>query len=190
MDVHLGKRFGWEARRVVLFHDHSEADELFDRVLSRTLFSFQTNRRLFRGMIAFQDDARWQQVFEGILRRSRFDLPTDMRDEYLRLSYDYVMDYLAEGGQARAAGLDPIGEANLRLSKAVRREAREEGGRLDPRELDEVAREFFPLPSTPLLYVPRARGIEVPGLRNLTEPASEREAEPLPQGRPSPESSS
>jgi hypothetical protein len=175
---------------VVLFHDHSEADELFDRVLSRTLFSFRTNRRLFRGMIAFQDDARWQQVFDEILRRSRFDLPPDVRDEYVRLSFDYVMDFLADGGKARASALDPIGEANLKLSKAVRREALEEGARLDPQALDEVANEFFPLPSGPLLYVPRARGLEIPGLRALTAPASEPEGGPLLPDRPSRETSS
>ena len=49
MDVLLGRRFGAGAREVVLVHDHSAADELFDRVLSRTLFSFRTNRRIFRG---------------------------------------------------------------------------------------------------------------------------------------------
>jgi hypothetical protein len=68
MDVHLGERFTAEARKVVLFHDHADADRLFDDVLSRTLFSFQTNRRIFRGMVAFQDDARWHRVFAEILR--------------------------------------------------------------------------------------------------------------------------
>ncbi|MSR22906.1 MAG: hypothetical protein EXR92_05085 [Gemmatimonadetes bacterium] len=164
MDVHLGKRFGGEARRIVLFHDHSEADELFDRVLSRTLFSFQTNRRIFRGMIAFQDDERWQQIFEKILNRSRFDLPVEMRDRYVRLSYDFVMDFLAEGDKARALSLDPIGEQNLKLAKVARREARLEGYVRDPESLEELADQYFALPSGPLLYLPRAPGIEVPGL--------------------------
>ncbi|MEX0856333.1 MAG: zinc dependent phospholipase C family protein [Gemmatimonadota bacterium] len=164
MDVHLGKRFGGEARRIVLYHDHSQADELFDRVLSRTLFSFRTNRRLFRGMIAFQDDDRWKLVFDEILRRSRFDLPGDARDRYVQLSYDYVMDYLVQGKDARASALDPVGDAHLQLSKTLRREALLEGGRTDPAALHEVAEAFFPLPKEPLLYVPKARGIEVPGL--------------------------
>jgi hypothetical protein len=164
MDVRLGERFLGEARRVVFQHDHEEADDLFDRVLSRTLFSFRTNRRIFRGMIAFQDHDRWKQVFDGILRRSRFDLPDRIRDRFVRLSFDHVMEHLEEPEGSRAAALDPIGDVNLKLAKAVRRQAlagRPDG---DPELMEEVADEFFPLPGEPLLYVPRARSIEVPGL--------------------------
>jgi hypothetical protein len=164
MDVRLGERFLGEARQVVLHHDHEEADDLFDRVLSRTLFSFRTNRRIFRGMIAFQDDDRWKQIFDGILKRSRFDLPMYLRDRYVQFSFDFVMDYLIRGEESRAAALDPIGDVNLKLAKTVRREAL--GGRRG-REMgvmEEVANEFFPLPGEPLLYVPRVRPLEIPGL--------------------------
>jgi len=170
MDVHLGARFGKRARRIVLRYDHSEADELFDRVLSRTLFSFRTNRRLFRGMIAFQDDERWKQVFEEVLRRSRFDLPEELRDRYVRLSYDHVMEHLATPEGSRASLLDPIGEEKLRMAKTLRREALARGQGLSPAALREVADTYFPLPAGPLLYVPRARSLTVPGL--MADPAS------------------
>lgn len=170
MDMHLGDRFLIKARRVVLHHDHAEADELFDRVLSRTLFSFQTNRRIFRGMVAFQDDVRWRNVFAEMLRRSRFDLPQDLRDRYVRLAFDYVMEYLSDRHRSRAAALDPVGEINLKLSKSVRRRgmAQRPWVGLKPGEkpdlLEAWADEFFPLPGEPLLYVPRARSLRVPGL--------------------------
>lgn len=180
MDVHLGKRFGGAARRIVLLSDHGEADELFDRVLSRTLFSFQTNRRIFRGMIAFQDHDRWQQVFDEILRRSRFDLPLHTRDRYVRLSYDHVMGYLADPDTARAAGMDPTGEVNLRLAKSVRREAFSTLRRRDPEILWEMADQFFPLPEGPLPFLSRAGELAVPGLDGLRRSASDQEAEPPP----------
>jgi hypothetical protein len=172
MDVHLGERFTGEARQIVLFHDHDEADALFDQVLSKTLFSFRTNRRIFRGMVAFQDDERWRQVFAEILRRSRFDLPQELRDRYVRLSFEFVMDYLTRRGESRAAGLDPIGDVNLRMAKSVRRlglaRKREDP---DPDLLESWADEFFPLPGEPLLYVPKVREIEVPGLVTPAEAA-------------------
>ncbi len=167
MDMQLGERFLGRAREIVLHHDHGAADELFDRVLSRTLFSFRTNRRIFRGMVAFQDDDRWKQIFQELLRRSRFDLPLELRDQYVRLAFDYVMERLGEGEEARARVLDPVGEERLRMAKRIRREAVARGrrDRRDPEALLEVADEYFPLPGEPLIYVPRARGIEVPGLR-------------------------
>jgi hypothetical protein len=166
MDVHLGERFLGTAREVVLHHDHAEADDLFDQVLSRTIFSFRTNRRLFRGMIAFQDAERWKQIFDGILRRSRFDLPSALRDIYMRLAFDYVMESLVSEDDARARALDPIGDRNLRMAKRLRREAlASSGDRADPEALYEAADTHFPLPGDPLIYLPRARGIEIPGLR-------------------------
>jgi hypothetical protein len=164
MDVHLGERFLRQAREVVLRHDHTEADELMDRVLSRTLFSFRTNRRIFRGMVAFQDDERWKQVFRRILRSSRFDLPEALRNQYIRLSYDYVMEYLTRGEDARAARLDPIGESHLKSAKRARREGLAEPGSEDPEFMREWADRFFPLPDGPLLFVPRAPRVPVPGL--------------------------
>jgi len=185
MDVHLGARYGARARRIVLRYDHSEADRLFDQVLSRTLFSFRTNRRLFRGMIAFQDDLRWKQVFDEVLRRSRFDLPSELRDRYIRLSYDYVMENLSNPEAARAALLDPVGETNLRMAKVLRRDALSRGRAIDPEGLSAIADEFFPLPMGPLLYVPKTRGLKVPGLAEVMRSAPGSADAPPPTDPPS-----
>ena len=145
----------------------------FDRVLARTLFSFRTNRRIFRGMIAFQDHDRWQQVFDEILRRSRFDLPTDTRDPYMQLSYEYVMDYLSDPSRALAAALDPIEDVNLKLARPVRREALSGRREHHPGLLAEVRDQFFPLPETPLAFIPKATKIDVPGFRTISSPVSD-----------------
>lgn len=185
MDAHLGKRFGSIAREVVLHSDRRDADDLFDRVLSRTLFSFRTNRRLFRGMIAFQDDERWQQVFDEILRRSRFDLATESRDRYVRLSYEYVMEYLSDPREARASRLDPTGDVSLKLVRPVRRDVLTGRDRWHPVLLSEIRDRFFPLPTEPLLFAPRARKLDVPGLRAAVSPGvSEPEDATLRPDRP------
>ena len=115
-------------------------------------------------MIAFQDQEQWVKVFDEILRRSRFDLPERTRDQYLRLSFDYVMEFLEARTDTRASALDPVGETNLKLAKTVRREAMSPGGRgEDPHLLRELADQVFPLPTAPLTYVPRVTEVDVPG---------------------------
>lgn len=149
MDTHLDERYRRLARHVVMEHDHSEADALFDQVLSATLFSFRTNRRIFRGMIRFQDNDRWQTVFGTMLARSRWDLSDGAVVGYLERSFDYLVDYLGRRGEAICARLDPIGDRNLAMSKQVRRMAMQDGAAQNPALLTEMADNFFPLPDIP-----------------------------------------
>ncbi len=155
MDMHVGEEFLALARHIVVDHDHGEADELFDDVLSRTLFSFHTNRRIFRGMIRFTGHERWQRIFQQVMANSRFDLPNPLVDRYFELSYEYLIGYLRDRAGSRAAGLDPVGELNLRLAKKVRRRAMADRAAEDPSVLQEMADDFFEMPSEPLLYWPQ-----------------------------------
>ena len=159
MDMHVGTAYLTKARHLVMENDHSEADELFDRVLSRTLFSFQTNRKIFTGMIRFSDHDRWQQVFDRVLQKSRFDLLEGSAKRCHALSFEYVVDYLVSREGSRPGGLDPTGALNLRLAKKVRRLALAEGGIEDPGHLHETADEFFPLPSDSLIHWPERERI-------------------------------
>lgn len=151
MDMHVGEDFLSLAKHIVVEHDHSEADALFDDVLSRTLFSFQTNRRIFRGMIRFQGHERWQRVFSQVLANSRFDLPNPLVDRYFELSFDYVVSYLREREGSVPGDLDPVGDLNLRLAKKVRRLAMSNHTVDHPEVLREMADDFFPFPRD-LLY--------------------------------------
>ncbi len=146
MDLHVGEPFIKKARSAVLDHDHSRADEMFDRVLSSTLFSFNTNRRLFRGMMHLQADDRWMGVFDKMLQRSRVDVDDDVVDRYLALSFDAVVDYLNDRGDSDPAAADPIGDARLQLAKELRMDTLSARARRDHGSLIETADRYFPLP--------------------------------------------
>jgi len=155
MDMHVGEEFLSKARHLVVENDHSEADRLFDDVLSRTIFSFRTNRRIFRGMIRFQGHDRWQRIFERVLASSRFDLPDPLVDRYFKVSFDLVIDYLSDRQASYAAMLDPVGDLNLRLAKKVRHRVLADHTADHPERLADMADEFFPFPDRVLRYWPR-----------------------------------
>jgi hypothetical protein len=146
LDTHLGERYTALARSVVMDYDHSEADSLFDQVLSGTIFSFETNRRIFRGMIRVQDNDRWKSVFDRVVRNSRWDLDDDIVESYVSRSFNYVVDYLRRRRNSIPAALDPVGDFNLQLAKKVRRMAFTEGTWRRGDVLDALADDFFPLP--------------------------------------------
>lgn len=155
MDMHVGDEFLNKARRLVVNHDHSEADTLFDDVLSRTIFSFRTNRKIFRGMIRMQGHDRWQKIFERVLAYSRFDLPDPLVDEYFEMAFEHVVGYLRDGDSSVAGGLDPVGDLNLRLAKKVRRRALADHTADHPEVLAQMADDFFPLPEGPRVFWPQ-----------------------------------
>jgi hypothetical protein len=158
LDTQLGEPFGNLARQVVMDYDHSEADNLFDSVLSGTIFSFETNRRIFRGMIRAQDNDRWKSVFDRVLQKSRWDLSGPTIDAYTSRAFDFVVDYLLRGRDSLPAQLDPVGDFNLQLAKKVRRLALREGVTTERADvLLAMADDFFPLPDAGLDYWARRR---------------------------------
>lgn len=150
LDVHLGEDFSTIARSVVMDFDHAAADALFDQVLSATIFSFETNRRIFRGMIRIQDNDRWQSIFDRMLQNSRWDLSDDEVEAYISRAFDSVVDYLCRRGESIPVTRDPTGEFNLQLAKKVRRLALREGAGRDGGRLLALADDFFELPQEDL----------------------------------------
>jgi hypothetical protein len=71
-ELHLGERYSRRARELILL-DHRRSDAHLDRILSPTLFSTPTNRRIFRGMVYVTDTESWQRIFQVMLENSRWD---------------------------------------------------------------------------------------------------------------------
>ncbi|CAN5572217.1 hypothetical protein BH09GEM1_BH09GEM1_31530 [soil metagenome] len=148
-ETHLGSACARQARDLILL-DHSRADGLLDRILSPTIFSTQTNRRIFRGMVHAADSEGWQRIFGLMTENSRWDLADIEVGRYLEHSFDHIMDLLVRFDRSSPLKLDPSGDDALRRAKQVRKEAMRFGGSAHVREEAERA---FGLPRTSLGYV-------------------------------------
>ena len=156
-ETHLGERYSRRARDIILL-DHGTADALLDRILSPTIFSTATNRRIFRGMVYAADSESWQRIFQIMLENSRWDLPDDEVGEYLVRSFDFIVDFLNRVDRSEPYLLDPSGDEQLRLAKRVRRSVLRARGR-DVERLESEARLYFGMPVSALDY---ARRIDEP----------------------------
>ena len=148
-ETHLGPACARQARDLIL-RDHSRADGLLDRILSPTIFSTQTNRRIFRGMVHAADNEGWQRIFGLMTENSRWDLANAEVSHYLEHSYDHIIDLLVRFDRSSPLKLDPSGDDALRRAKQVRRDAMRYGGAGHVRE---EALRAFGLPPASLGYV-------------------------------------
>ncbi len=154
-ETHLGVDFSRKARELILI-DHSASDSLLDRVLSPTIFSTSTNRRIFRGMVVVADTESWQRIFQLMKDNSRWDLEDDDVNRYLERSFDYIVDFLRRVDGSEPYRFDPSGDRRLRAAKRVRRSVLRSGGR---EELLGQAEREFGLPDSPLAF---ARDLTAP----------------------------
>jgi len=149
-ETHLGDAYAKEAKDVIL-RDHAPSDAHLDSIISPTLFSTQTNRRLFRGMVHLTESESWRWAFQLLLENTRWDLPDADVERHMAVAFEYVMQMLGER-DAAARRLDPAGEQALRIAKRMRRQALQEGGREEPERMLETAEQHFGLPTPALAY--------------------------------------
>ena len=147
MDADVGGEYAQLARWIVTRFDHSRTDELFHRVLSSTLFSFSTNRRIFRGMIRISGNESWHSIFDTVIDNSRWDLDPTEVVRYQRYGFEMVADFLLRDRVSRAAAEDPIGDRSLAEAKRIRRRVLMAGGWQSPEAIESTADHHFALPS-------------------------------------------
>lgn len=154
VDAHLGRRYPRLARDLLRL-DQSAADDHLDRLLSPTLFSVKTSRRLFRGMVRLTESRGWQRTGETARDWSRGALDDEDVARHMALSFDFLMAVLA-GTDTEVRLYDANGELAIREAKPLRRRVLSEGhlGRIF--RLRSAAEGMYGVPRPALGYYDRA----------------------------------
>jgi hypothetical protein len=150
VETHLGDAYARSAKDVIRL-SHREADAHLDRIIAPTIFSVRTNRRLFRGMVHLTETSSWQRATQVAREYSRWPLGDDDVERHLGISYDYMVDFLADA-DSPALQLDPSGERPLKVAKELRRRVLRDAGRRNITKLQGAADEHFGLPDRPLVH--------------------------------------
>lgn len=172
VETHLGGRYARKARDIIQL-DQSAADRHLERIISPTIFSVKTNRRLFRGMVHLTHTKSWHRAMQAQRERSRWFLTDLDVERHLGIAYDVTVEMLAaaEAGNLehlRARGLDPNGLQALKAAKRLRKRALTHGTLGSPSRLIELAEENFGLRPLDLGFWAKSE-VERPWLQ-LAEP--------------------
>ena len=144
-ETHLTERYARQAREIIKL-DHALADRHLERIISPTIFSVPTNRRIFRGIVHIAHTRTWQRAMQTARERSRWLLTDADIERFLGSAYDATMETLADE-KALARSLDPSGHRPLRQAKRMRRAEILKGAWYDQERLVQAAEERFALPT-------------------------------------------
>jgi len=114
----------WETGKKVSREHFSDNDQLLRRVLSDTIFSFATNKRIFNSILLLSRLEKWQGLLQTLSDNSRFALDDNDRDEYMQLAQEAVFDFLNHDEGSRYFKADPTGEEALAAAHAIRKNLR------------------------------------------------------------------
>ncbi|HJV67123.1 MAG TPA: zinc dependent phospholipase C family protein [Geomonas sp.] len=114
----------WETGKKVAREHFAKNDQLLRKVLSDTLFSFTTNKRIFNSILLLSRLEKWQGILQTLSDNSRYELDENDREEYMQLAQEAVYDFLNNGENSRYYQADPTGEKALAAAEAVRKNLR------------------------------------------------------------------
>ena len=114
----------WERAREICRSDQERNDLLLRRVLTTTIFSFGTNKRIFNSILVLSRLEKWQRMMQTLSENSRYTLAGSDRDEYLQLTLDAVSDLLRNGEESPIWNADPTGERALAAADRLRKNLR------------------------------------------------------------------
>lgn len=111
----------WELTDEICGEDFSHDDELFQRMLKRTLFSFKTNKRIFNSILNLHRLDRWRGGMKQLDRTSNWSLSRQDITLFRGLAVESVQTFLENPQEAPCTRVDPTGADKLLYAKETRR---------------------------------------------------------------------
>ena len=150
IEAYLTSRYARKARQIITL-DQSAADRHLETIISPTIFSIKTNRRIFRSLVHLAELKGWQETMRAARERGGWPLTEQEVERHLAVAYDFTMELLG-AGPSRARLLDPNGARQLAQAKRIRRKALIQGNWRDRDRWIATAEEHFGLPDSPLEF--------------------------------------
>ncbi|MFM7144572.1 MAG: zinc dependent phospholipase C family protein [Alphaproteobacteria bacterium] len=114
----------WPVLTLVAGHVYPHCDDLVERVVERTLFSFRTNKRIFDSLLALQRLEYWRGVMQRVTGSDRHPLPRAEIDRFNGLCADALVDLACNGKSSECQAADPTGHDHLEHANLIRKRLR------------------------------------------------------------------
>ena len=111
----------WSLARRIGRKNFKVNDNMMRSVLSDTIFSFSTNKRIFNSLMMLNRLQQWQKMIRSMATGSKWTLAEDHLDEYLSLAGEAVSSVLCQMQDSIYWSADPTGERALDTARIIRK---------------------------------------------------------------------
>lgn len=122
-DMHVRHKV-WIEMASMIADDYSPFDNLLKKVWHRALFSFNTSKKIFSGILALQQFKHTRNTTKIYAKKSRYQLDTKDVSHYMRLATCAAIEYLERPEDAPCLKFDPTGTEAIEIAKKIRRHLR------------------------------------------------------------------
>ncbi len=135
----------WLLARQIAQKNFNVNDNMMREVLSNTLFSFSTNKRIFNSLLLLNRLQQWQKTIRSLSTNSKWTLPEDNLKEYLSLAHEAVFSVLSDP-ESPYLQADPTGARSLNAARILRKNLKTvwQSGKLTTAEIESYLDDLRP----------------------------------------------
>lgn len=135
----------WLLAREIAQKNFSVNDTMMRQVLSNTLFSFGTNKRIFNSLLLLNRLQQWQKMIRSMSTNSKWSLPEENLTEYLSLAHEAAFSILKDP-ESPYFQSDPTGARSLNAARVLRKNLKTlwQSGKLSESEIENYLNELRP----------------------------------------------
>ena len=111
----------WTLAKTIAQENFRDNDQLMQSVLSNTIFSFRTNKRIFNSILLLSRLGQWQKMLKSLSNSSRWVLDREVKAEYFTLAGDAAIDLLRHMEASGVWQADPTGAKAIGVARALRK---------------------------------------------------------------------
>lgn len=111
----------WKLAQKIASENFRQNDEMLQNVLSNTIFSFKTNKKIFNSILLLSRLRRWQKMLRTMSGASKWVLDQEAKDEYFELATKASISVLCEMENSPYWHADPTGKNAIDVAKKIRK---------------------------------------------------------------------
>jgi hypothetical protein len=130
----------WPLARTIARQNFSANDAMMRSVLSDTIFSFGTNKRIFNSLLLLSRLQQWQKMLRSLSATSKWAISDTNRNEYFDLARSATLSLLQDPDGSPYLHADPTGERALAAAGMIRKNLHLLwlDGKINEREADRI----------------------------------------------------